>query len=154
DKMGELLYVGKAKGLRARVLSYFRPRSRSKKAGRLIRQAATLIWEPCASEFAALLRELELIRRWRPRWNVAGQPLLRQKTYVCIGRAPAPYIFLSRRPLRDVLAVFGPVPAGRNAQTAVSRLNDLFRLRDCPEAREMIFPEQGALYAVERPPGC
>ncbi len=154
DKMGELIYVGKAKSLRARLLSYFRPRSRGKKAGRIIRHAATLVWEACPSEFAALLRELELIRRWRPRCNVAGQPLLRQKTYICLGREPAPYVFLSRRPPRDVLAVFGPIPAGRHAQTAICRVNDLFQLRDCPDAQEMVFPEQGELFPGERAPGC
>src|SRR5438105_2059643 len=62
DKLGELLYVGKAKSLRARLLSYFRPRSRGKKAAGLMRHTASLVWEPCPSEFSALLRELELIR--------------------------------------------------------------------------------------------
>src|SRR2546430_14042040 len=68
---GDLIYVGKAKSLRARLLSYFRPRSRDRKAGRIVGQTRGLAWEPCPNEFAALHRELELIRRWRPRFNIA-----------------------------------------------------------------------------------
>ena len=154
DPTGELIYVGKAKSLRARLLSYFRPRSRGKKAGRIMGQTATLVWEPCPSEFAALLRELELIRRWRPRWNVQGQPLRLRKAFVCVGREPAPYVFLTRRPPLTALATFGPIPAGHRAMAAVCRMNDLFQLRDCPQIQEMIFPDQGGLFSLERPPGC
>jgi len=151
---GELIYVGKAKNLRLRLLSYFRSRSRGKKAARIIRQTATLVWETCPSEFAALLRELELIRRWRPRCNVQGQPLRRQKAFVCLGRKPAPYAFLTRRPPATALVTFGPIPAGRRALNAVCRLNDFFQLRDCPQSQEMIFPDQGELFPGERVPGC
>jgi excinuclease ABC subunit C len=151
---GELIYVGKAKSLRVRLLSYFRSRSRGKKAGRIIRQTAALVWEICPSEFAALLRELELIRRWRPRCNVQGQPLRRQKAFVCLGRNPAPYAFLTRRPHATALATFGPIPAGRRALNAVCRLNDFFQMRDCPQSQEMIFPDQGQLFPGERAPGC
>ncbi len=154
DTHGELIYVGKAKCLRGRLLSYFRTKSRDKKAARIIKHTATLAWEPCPSEFAALLRELELIRRWRPRSNVQGQPLRFQKAFVCLGRAPAPYLFLTRRPPATAIATFGPIPAGRRALAAVCRLNDLFQLRDCPQAQEMVFPDQRELFAVERAPGC
>ena len=58
---------GKAKCLRSRLLSYLRPRSRDPKAGRILENTRLLVWEPASSEFAALLRELELIRRWQPR---------------------------------------------------------------------------------------
>jgi excinuclease ABC subunit C len=154
DRNGELVYVGKAKNLRARLLTYFRPVSRGKKTARIMARAKTIVWETCPSEFAALLRELELIRRWRPRWNVQGQPLRYQKTFVCVGRDPAPYVFLTRRPPASALATFGPIPAGRRVHAAVCCLNDLFQLRDCPRAQEMVFPDQGELFSVERPPGC
>src|SRR5262245_39713637 len=133
NALGELIYVGKAKNLRARLLSYFRPRSRDPKAGRILHQTRTLAWEIAPSEFAALLRELELIRRWQPRFNVQGQPTRRRRCYVCIGRHPAPYIFLSARPAARTMSSYGPVPATRRAREAVRHLNDLFRLRDCPQ---------------------
>jgi excinuclease ABC subunit C len=150
---GELIYVGKAKCLRTRLLSYFRPKSRDAKAGRIVRHTRTLVWEPVPSEFAALLRELELIRRWRPRFNVAGQPH-RRRTYVCLGRQPAPHVFLAGKPPRDTLACFGPVPAGRKVREAVRRLNDAFGLRDCPQAQAMVFADQAELFPVLRAAAC
>ncbi|HEV3120108.1 MAG TPA: UvrB/UvrC motif-containing protein [Gemmataceae bacterium] len=149
----ELIYVGKAKCLRSRLLSYFRRHSRDPKAGRILRHTRAIVWEPASSEFAALLRELELIRRWRPRFNVQGQPGRRRPAYVCVGRKPAPYIFLSRFPAKDT-ACFGPVSASWRAREAVRRLNDVFQLRDCPQAQTLLFAEQAELFPVTRTPGC
>jgi excinuclease ABC subunit C len=154
DAEDHLLYVGKAKNLRTRLQSYFRHKSRPARAGRIIAQARRIVWEITPSEFASLLRELELIRRWRPRWNVQGQPLRRQLTFLCLGRPPAPFLFLSRKITARVQAAFGPLPASRQTRDATRRLNDWFRLRDCPEPQEMIFPEQGELFPQLRAPGC
>src|SRR5581483_7479451 len=60
DRHGDLIYVGKAKCLRTRLLSYFRPRSRDPKAGRILEHTSAIACEVCPSEFAALHRELEL----------------------------------------------------------------------------------------------
>jgi excinuclease ABC subunit C len=151
---GQLIYVGKAKRLRARLLSYFRPKSRLPKAGEILKQTRTIAWEFAASEFAALLRELELIHRWRPCFNVQGQPRRWNRIYVCLGRKPAPYVFLSRRPLAGLLGCFGPVPSTRRAREAVRWLNDFFQLRDCPEAQTIHFAEQAELFPVPRTAGC
>jgi excinuclease ABC subunit C len=151
---GALIYVGKAKCLRSRLLGYFRPGSRDPKAGRILDHTQALAWEYAPSEFAALLRELELIRRWQPRFNVQGQPQRRRRTYVCLGRRPAAYAFLARRPSANVVASFGPVPGGRRAREAVRRLNDWFRLRDCPQAQEMVFADQAELFPMPRSAGC
>jgi excinuclease ABC subunit C len=150
----ELIYVGKAKCLRSRLLSYFRRKSRDPKAGRILGHVRTIIWEYAASEFAALLRELELIRRWRPRFNVQGQPGRRRPTYICLGPRPVPYLFLARFPPRDVLACFGPIPSTWRAREAVRRLNDHFQLRDCPQAQQMVFAEQRELFPIARSAGC
>src|SRR5919204_1285873 len=130
DPGGRLIYVGKAKSLRARLLSYFRPRSRDPKAGRIVQEARYVVWERSADEFAALLRELELIRRWQPRHNVQGQPRRRRRVYVCVGRAPAPYAFLAGQPPRRALRCFGPVPGARRASESVRQVNNWFGLRD------------------------
>jgi excinuclease ABC subunit C len=154
DGAGELVYVGKAKCLRARLLSYFRTRSRDPKAGRILEHVRAIVWETCPDEFAALLRELELIRRWQPCHNVQGRPGRRRHVYVCLGRPPAPYAFLAPRPPATASASFGPVPAGPRAREGVRRVNDWFRLRDCPQAQEMVFADQGELFPVARTPGC
>jgi excinuclease ABC subunit C len=154
DPCGVLIYVGKAKRLRTRLLSYFRPASRDAKAGRIVTQTQSIVWEVQPSEFAALLRELELIRRWRPRFNVAGEPLRRRRTCVCLGRRPAPHAFLAHRPPATAFAWFGPVPVGRQAREAVRRLNDWFGLRDCPQAQRMVFADEAELFPVARTAGC
>ena len=154
DGDGRLVYVGKAKSLRARLLSYFRPHSRDRKAATIIRHSRALVWEVGPSEFAALLRELELIRRWRPRFNVLGQPHRHRRTYVCVGRRPAPHVFLAARPPAGVLACYGPVPVGARAREAVRRLNDAFGLRDCPLKQLMVFADQGEFFPQVRAAGC
>lgn len=153
DATGELIYVGKAKSLRARLLSYFRRGSRDAKAGRIIRHTRRLVWEVAANEFAALLRELELIRRWQPCCNVQGQPR-RRRTFVCLGRRPAPCAFLHAGPPAIALACFGPVVNGSRAREAVRRLNDWFGLRDCPQKQAMVFADQGELFPEPRAAGC
>jgi excinuclease ABC subunit C len=151
---GAVIYVGKAKQLRARLLTYFRSRSRDPKAGRILAHTRAVAWEYVPNEFAALLRELELIQRWRPRFNVQGQPQRRRRTFVCLGRHPAAYVFLTRRPPATALALFGPIPAGERARQAVRRLNDWFQLRDCPQSQAMFFADQPELFPVPRTPGC
>ncbi len=154
DPSGELVYVGKAKCLRARLLSYFRRKSRDPKAGRILQSTRLIAWEYAPSEFAALLRELELIRRWRPRFNVQGQPRRHRRGYVCIGRQPAPYAFLVAKPPSTAVAVYGPLPAGPKARDSVRRLNDWYRLRDCPQTQEMVFADQSELFPMVRTAGC
>jgi excinuclease ABC subunit C len=153
DVAGELIYVGKARSLRNRLFSYFRP-SRDEKAERIIRETRGLVWEVADSEFAALLRELELIRRWQPRFNVQGQPRRHRRCYVCLGRRPAPYAFAIAKPPRNALACFGPVPGIRRAREAARRLNDWYRLRDCPQKQPMIFADQRELFPLVLTPGC
>jgi excinuclease ABC subunit C len=154
DAAGELIYVGKAKSLRARLLGYFRPNSRDEKAGKIIQESRRLVWELADSEFAALLRELELIRRWQPRFNVQGQPRRRRRCYVCIGRKPAFHAFVAARPPSTAVTCFGPLLGSGRAREAVRRLNDWFRLRDCPQQQKMVFADQRQLFPQDLTPGC
>jgi excinuclease ABC subunit C len=146
DARGKLIYVGKAKSLRARLLSYFRANSRDPKAGRILDHTRTLLWEETNDEFAALLRELELIRRHRPRFNVLGQPGPRRYVYLCLGKSPAPYAYLARDPTGKEVARYGPLVGRDRAADAVRRLNDWFKLRDCPSTVPMVFADQPELF--------
>src|SRR5262249_35077664 len=67
---GEVVYVGKSKQVRSRLMSYFRCEYPEEKGARILREARTIDWEYCPSEFAALITELRLIKRLRPRYNV------------------------------------------------------------------------------------
>lgn len=152
-RQGDLIYVGKAKSLRARLMSYFRD-SRDPKAGRILQHTHTLVWETVPDEFAALVRELELIRRHRPRFNVLGQPGRQRYCYVCLGRSPAPYAYVSRAPTGKDHGVYGPFTSAGRAGDAARRLNDWYRLRDCAQTIKMHFADQGELFPTERSPGC
>src|ERR1051325_3898232 len=68
---GEVVYVGKSKRLRTRLLSYFRAAFPEDKGARLLREAGSIEWEYTPSEFSALLLELRHIKSHRPRFNVA-----------------------------------------------------------------------------------
>src|SRR5262249_32255674 len=98
DRAGALIYVGKAKSLRTRLLSYFRHKNRDEKAGRILRHSRAILWEPAACEFTALLRELELIGRWQPRHNVQGIPDRERWLYLCLGRKAAPFAYVTKQP--------------------------------------------------------
>ena len=154
DARGRVVYVGKAKSLRVRLLSYFRVNSRDPKAGKILKHARTLVWEHAADEFAALLRELELIRRFRPRFNVLGQPGPRRYLYLCLGKAPAPYAYLTREPTGKEAASYGPLVGRARLEDAVRRLNDYFKLRDCPGTVKMAFADQPDLFAGDLPVRC
>jgi excinuclease ABC subunit C len=154
DKRDRLIYVGKAKNLRSRLLSYFRENSRDPKAEGIIKQTKRLVWEQTGDEFAALLRELELIQRLRPRFNVLGVPGLQRHHYVCIGKSPAPYVFVTAQPTGKELAIYGPFVRWAQSEEAVRRLNDWFKLRDCPQSVAMNFAEQGELFNPDRSAKC
>lgn len=154
DGDNNILYVGKAKRLRTRLLNYFRAKSGEKrKAQRLLRRTQSIVWEYAPHEFAALLRELQLIRQYRPRFNVMGQPLLRRRAYVCLGRAPAPYAYVTKEPPTQG-DWFGPLIARPEIYEAVRHLNDVFRLRDCPKQQTMHFAEQQSLIEEKNVAGC
>ena len=151
---GRLIYIGKAKNLRARLLSYFRVKSRDPKAGRILEHTRTLVWEDAADEFSALLRELELIRRFRPRFNVQGQPGRRRYAYLCLGRGPASHLHLTREPTGKELATYGPFGGSRRSEDAVRRVNHFFGLRDCPKTTPLHFADVGKLFDTDRAAGC
>src|SRR5262245_9765385 len=86
---GAVLYVGKSKRVRARLLGYFRC-DPGEKGARILRETHRIEWEYTPNEFAALLHELRLIKRYRPRFNVASKRDLRHYAFLRItgGRVP------------------------------------------------------------------
>jgi excinuclease ABC subunit C len=97
---------------------------------------------------------LELIRRWLPRFNVQGKPGRWRHAYLCVGRSPGAYVYLLPKPAASARHVFGPVSGGWKMRRAVERLNDVCRLRDCPDRVPMVFREQSELFDEVRSPQC
>lgn len=154
DAKGQVIYVGKAKNLRSRLLSYFREQSRDPKAGRILKHTRELHWEENADEFAALLRELELIRRFRPRFNVLGQPGRESYYYLCLGRGPASTVHLTRDPTGKEMAAYGPFSKRGRTNDAIRRLNHHFGLRDCAAKTAANFADTGRLFDGDRAAQC
>lgn len=155
DRGGSLIYVGKSKSLRHRLLSYFYASNRAEKAGRIIESARSVQWETQPSEFAALLREQQLIRRFRPLWNVQGIPQRQRPVYLCLGRSPAAYLFVSGKPPRNLLACEGPFFGAARMTRGVDALNKFFKLRDCSQSVPLSFDDQPSLFDEDqRRPGC
>jgi excinuclease ABC subunit C len=147
-KGGIVLYVGKSKRLRTRLLGYFRARE-EEKAWRIVREARAVDWDYVPSEFAALLLELELIKQYRPPYNV------RQKrevvySFLRISREAAPRLHVVRRIRDEPGRYFGPFQGGKRIADAVKELNDVLQLRDCRRGTPLLFSDQQELFAIER----
>ena len=153
---GEVIYVGKSKALRTRLLSYFRARYPRDKGARILREAATLEWEPLPSEFAALLRELRLIKLLRPRYNVAMKRDARYHAFVRVSRGPAPRFHVVRGAGTDETGTYyGPFRGALQLEEALRELNDVLGLRDCRLDQPMHFADQPDLLPLpSRTPGC
>ncbi|MEO1619095.1 MAG: GIY-YIG nuclease family protein [Planctomycetota bacterium] len=153
DRQGNLIYVGKSKSLRSRLLSYFSDANEEEKGGRIIENTRAIQWETQPSEFAALLREQQLIRRFSPRWNVQGVPKRQRPVYLCLGRKPAQF-FLAAKVATDVRSIQGPFFGAKRMQLAVDELNKAFGLRDCGQKQTFEFAEQLTLFEIDARPGC
>lgn len=155
DEDGGVIYVGKSKRLRTRLLSYFRCAPQDKGA-RILREARRIEWDHCPSEFAALLAELRLIKRCRPRFNVMMKRDDRHYAFIKVTRGPAPKLHVVRGSGSDVGGLYyGPFMGASRVREAVRALNDALGLRDCAEDVKMVFNDQQDLFMLgRRTPGC
>jgi len=153
---GEIVYVGKSKRVRSRLLSYFRAAFPEEKGARILRDAERIEWEYVPSEFAALLAELRLIKQFRPRFNVAMKRDGRNYCFIKITKGPAPKLVVVRGPGADDSAIYyGPFMGAMGVSDAVRELNDVLGLRDCAADQRMNFADQPELFdAFPRTPGC
>ena len=153
---GEVLYVGKSKQVRTRLLSYFRCAYPGEKGGRILRAAHSIDWEYTPSEFGALLRELRLIKQFRPRYNVAMKRDGRHYAFIKVTRGTAPKLLVVRGGGTDDNSVYyGPFYGAQRISEAVRELNDALGLRDCSLDRSMVFSDQQEIFSLlPRTPGC
>lgn len=153
---GEIVYVGKSKRVRSRLLSYFRCAFPEEKGARILRDAERIEWEYMPSEFAALLGELRLIKRYRPRFNVAMKRDARNYCFIKITKGPAPKLVVVRGAGHDDSAIYyGPFMGAMSVSEALRELNDVLGLRDCAQDQRMNFADQPELFDImPRTPGC
>ena len=137
---GEVVYVGKARSLRRRVLDHLR--ARIEKDGTILAQSASVEFVPTSTEREALLLEANLVKQYQPPYNVL---LKDDRSYpylaVTVGEE-VPRVLLVRRPRRrSGLLLFGPYTSAREARSVEQLLGDLFQLRRCVR-----LPKEACLY--------
>lgn len=130
DASGNIIYIGKAKNLKNRVLSYLNKTNQSNKTLLLVRKINDLRYIVVDTEQDALLLENNLIKKYKPRYNIL---LKDDKTYpwICIKKEHFPRVFITRRLVRDGSEYFGPYTSGRFAHMLMSLINSLYKLRNC-----------------------
>ncbi|KUJ54719.1 excinuclease ABC subunit UvrC [Chryseobacterium aquaticum] len=130
DKNGNLLYVGKAKHLKKRVLSYFNKNLPGYRIKIMVSKIHRLETTIVNSEYDALLLENNLIKEHQPFYNVM---LKDDKTYpwICIKNEDFPRIFLTRTKIKDGSEYYGPYAKVRPAKILLDTIKHIYKLRTC-----------------------
>lgn len=130
DKKGEILYVGKAKNLKNRVLSYFNKSQIGYKTRMMVSKIVRLETTVVNSEYDALLLENNLIKEYQPFYNIL---LKDDKSYpwICIKKEPFPRVFLTRNIIKDGSEYYGPYAKVKQAKTLIEVIKNIYKLRTC-----------------------
>lgn len=145
DPLGRTIYVGKAKRLRSRLLSYFQAEYPEDKGARILYAAKSIEWDYVPSEFAAYLGELRQIQRHRPALNYQMNRT-RRTVFIRVAGEPAPKVSSGGPPRRDEARCYGPYPSAGRVAEGVRTLNDLLGLRDCAPEMPIVFAGQTDLF--------
>jgi excinuclease ABC subunit C len=130
DKDGRLLYVGKAKNLKKRVLSYFNKTLDNGRIRTMVKKIYEMKHIVVETETDALLLENSLIKEYQPRYNVL---LKDDKTYpwICIKNERFPRVFPTRRVIKDGSEYYGPYTSMKTVKTLLDLIKSLYKLRTC-----------------------
>ena len=130
DKQERIIYIGKAKNLRKRVNSYFTKTHDNRKTALLVKNIVRVEHIVVPSEMDALLLENNLIKKYKPRYNIL---LKDDKTYpwICIKKEPFPRVFFTRKVIRDGSDYFGPFTSVKTIRSLLDLIRNLYPLRTC-----------------------
>lgn len=133
DDKGEVIYVGKAKNLKRRVYSYFSKEHQSRKTAMLVSKIRDIKYVIVNTEEDALLLENNLIKRYKPHYNVL---LKDDKTYpsICVTNEYFPRIFKTRNIVRNGATYFGPYSHIPTLNALLDLIKNLYPLRSCHHA--------------------
>src|SRR5512145_3257990 len=150
DASGTVIYVGKARNLKARVTSYARAGNHTNRIARMIAATASMEFVSVRTEAEALLLEANLIKRFRPRYNV----LLRDdKSFPFIlitGDHRAPQILKHRGARKRKGEYFGPFASAGAVGRTINMLERAFLLRSCSDAVFDSRTRPCLLYQIKR----
>lgn len=130
DKNDTIIYVGKAKNLKKRVASYFTKNHENGKTRVLVKKIHQIKHIVVNTETDALLLENNLIKKYKPRYNVL---LKDDKSYpwICIKKERFPRIFMTRRVIKDGSEYYGPYTSVRTVRVLLDLIKELYTLRTC-----------------------
>ena len=150
DDESRVLYVGKARNLRARVTNYSRPGNHSGRIERMIRETASMMFLTTRTETEALLLEQNLIKQLKPRYNV----LLRDdKSFPNILVAkdhPYPLITKHRGAKTEKGSYYGPFASAGAVNRTLNQLQKVFLLRTCSQSTFQNRTRPCLLYQIKR----
>tara|TARA_B110001454_G_scaffold104151_1_gene98106 strand:- start:516 stop:2312 length:1797 start_codon:yes stop_codon:yes gene_type:complete len=130
DKEDVIIYVGKAKNLKKRVASYFNKNHENGKTRVLVKKIVRIKHIVVNTETDALLLENNLIKKYKPRYNVL---LKDDKSYpwICIKKERFPRVFMTRRVIKDGSEYFGPYTSVKTVRVLLDLIKELYTLRTC-----------------------
>lgn len=150
DAQARVLYVGKARNLRARVSNYARPAGHSGRIARMIRETASMMFLTTRTETEALLLEQNLIKQLKPKYNV----LLRDdKSFpnILVAKDHAfPQIKKHRGAKTEKGAYFGPFASAGAVNRTLNQLQKAFLLRNCSDSQFETRTRPCLLYQIKR----
>jgi len=127
----KIIYIGKAKNLRNRVRTYFQSQDKmDHKTSRMVSKAIDFDLMVTESEMEALILEANLIREYKPRYNVDLKDD-KHFPYIKITNEPFPQVFIVRRLVKDGAKYFGPYTNATGMRRTVNFLTRLFKIRTC-----------------------
>ncbi|MBX9934826.1 MAG: excinuclease ABC subunit UvrC [Methylobacterium sp.] len=150
DDKGDVLYVGKAKNLKARVGSYARGQAHSNRIARMISQTAAMEFVTTATETEALLLEANLIKQLKPRFNVLMRDDKSFPYILVTADSEAPQIVKHRGARRRKGSYYGPFASVWAVNRTVNALQRAFLLRTCTDSYYENRTRPCLLYQIKR----
>lgn len=132
DEHGEVIYVGKAASLKSRVRSYFQKgQTHLPKVAIMVGHIADIDWIVTDSEVEALMLECNLIKKYRPHYNVRLRDD-KHYPYLCVTTSePFPRVIITRRSKQDGNRYFGPYTDSSSLRESLRLIRRIFRIRSC-----------------------
>ncbi|MAQ46844.1 MAG: excinuclease ABC subunit C [Confluentimicrobium sp.] len=150
DAESRVLYVGKARNLRARVSNYARPSGHSGRIDRMIRETASMMFLTTRTEVEALLLEQNLIKQLKPRYNVLMRDDKSFPNILVAKDHPYPQIRKHRGAKKDKGAYYGPFASAGAVNRTLNQLQKVFLLRNCTDSTFESRTRPCLLYQIKR----
>jgi len=150
DAQARVLYVGKARNLRARVSNYARPAGHSGRIARMISETASMMFLTTQTETEALLLEQNLIKQLKPRYNVLLRDDKSFPNILVTATHQFPQITKHRGAKKSKGRYYGPFASAGAVNRTLNQLQKVFLLRNCSDAMFSSRSRPCLLYQIKR----